>query len=505
MAWINCLARGAALGRSLVYLAEHATRRDKDRLGPGLEAVSAPTLPAAVGPELFPGWLLNRASMRAFNELYFRRGAAHQGEQRLVHWDPTSSRSTRSPTGTGCYGRRGFVQYQCVIPQGRARAVLAEILDRVSRRGDASFLAVLKQLGEGGGPMSFPLRGYTPDNGFPRHCYAVRVPRPARCAGGRRRRAAYLARDARQSRATFRSGYPGLAALREIRQQTRREYAPCILPFSTAWNLMTGTRSILVIGGSSDIGHATALRYAKEGLARDARRPRSRGGPAQCGRYRDAKRRRNVGPGAGCAARPGNLPASSPPFPRFPTPLCVSSESSAISCGPDRPRARDDDHAHELRGAQPAARAVRASLRDTRLREPLSGPARSPAITGRASNYYYGAAKAGFSQFLSGLRNRLALAGKVRVVTVKPGFVRTKMTAHRKLPAPLTVDPDRVAEDIFRADVTKPRDVIYVARRFQLVMAVICALPGGDLQADAHLDLSGVAAADRAPLPRSAA
>ena len=96
---------------------------------------------------------------------------------------------------------------------------------------------------------------------------------------------------------------------------------------------------------------------------------------------------------------------------------------------------------------------------------------------GRASNYYYGAAKAGFSQFLSGLRNRLALAGKVRVVTVKPGFVRTKMTAHMKLPAPLTVDPDRVAEDIFRADVTKPRDVIYVARRFQLVMAVICALP----------------------------
>ena len=69
---------------------------------------------------------------------------------------------------------------------------------------------------------------------------------------------------------------------------------------------------------------------------------------------------------------------------------------------------------------------------------------------GRASNYVYGAAKAGFTAFLSGLRNRLAGTG-VRVVTVKPGFVRTKMTAGLKLPGPLTAEPEEVAEAIYRA------------------------------------------------------
>ena len=96
---------------------------------------------------------------------------------------------------------------------------------------------------------------------------------------------------------------------------------------------------------------------------------------------------------------------------------------------------------------------------------------------GRGSNYVYGAAKAGFSQFLSGLRNRMALTGKVRVVTVKPGFVRTRMTAHLKLPAPLTVTPARVAADIYAAAEESPRDVIYVGRRFWLVMTIIGLIP----------------------------
>lgn len=220
VAWIDCLARGAALGRSLVYLAEHVTRRDKELLGPELAPFPSPRMSRLSVPELFPGWLLNRASMRAFNELYFRRGAAQQGGPRLVHWDPYFFPLDAIADWNRIYGRRGFVQYQCVIPQARARRVLGDILDRVSRRGDASFLAVLKQLGDGGGPMSFPLRGYTltmdfpvsdPLFGFLDELDALVVD-----AGGR----LYLAKDARQSRATFESGYPGLAALRDIRQQT---------------------------------------------------------------------------------------------------------------------------------------------------------------------------------------------------------------------------------------------------------------------------------------------
>lgn len=94
---------------------------------------------------------------------------------------------------------------------------------------------------------------------------------------------------------------------------------------------------------------------------------------------------------------------------------------------------------------------------------------------GRASNYVYGSAKAGFSAFLSGLRNRLAKKG-VHVLTVKPGFVRTRMTEGMPLPGPLTAKPEELGEAIFKA-VGKGRNVIYVRRIWWLVMAIICAIP----------------------------
>ncbi|TBX29131.1 SDR family oxidoreductase [Nioella sediminis] len=94
---------------------------------------------------------------------------------------------------------------------------------------------------------------------------------------------------------------------------------------------------------------------------------------------------------------------------------------------------------------------------------------------GRASNYVYGSAKAGFTAFLSGLRNRLAKQN-VHVVTVKPGFVNTAMTAHLDLPAKLTAEPDEVAGAIVKA-VKKQRNIIYVRSIWWLVMSIICALP----------------------------
>jgi short-subunit dehydrogenase len=94
---------------------------------------------------------------------------------------------------------------------------------------------------------------------------------------------------------------------------------------------------------------------------------------------------------------------------------------------------------------------------------------------GRASNYVYGSAKAGFTAFLSGLRNRLAKQN-VHVVTVKPGFVNTAMTAHLDLPARLTAEPDEVAAAIVKA-VEKRRNIIYVRPIWWLVMSIICAVP----------------------------
>ena len=94
---------------------------------------------------------------------------------------------------------------------------------------------------------------------------------------------------------------------------------------------------------------------------------------------------------------------------------------------------------------------------------------------GRASNYVYGAAKAGFTAFLSGLRNRLS-RGPVRVISVLPGFVATRMTEGMDLPARLTARPEEVAEAIFRA-VARGRDVVWVRPVWRAIMAVIRALP----------------------------
>ena len=96
---------------------------------------------------------------------------------------------------------------------------------------------------------------------------------------------------------------------------------------------------------------------------------------------------------------------------------------------------------------------------------------------GRATNYVYGSAKAGFTAFLSGLRNRLAKEG-VHVVTVLPGFVATKMTEDLDLPEKLTAQPDEVAEAVHRA-VTVGKNVIYVRRIWQLVMLIIRNIPEG--------------------------
>lgn len=94
---------------------------------------------------------------------------------------------------------------------------------------------------------------------------------------------------------------------------------------------------------------------------------------------------------------------------------------------------------------------------------------------GRKANYIYGSAKAGFSAYLSGLRNRLFSSG-VHVLTVKPGFVATKMTEGLNLPTKLTAQPEAVANDIFIAQ-QKRKDILYTKWIWQYIMMIIQHIP----------------------------
>lgn len=94
---------------------------------------------------------------------------------------------------------------------------------------------------------------------------------------------------------------------------------------------------------------------------------------------------------------------------------------------------------------------------------------------GRQSNYIYGSAKAGFTAYLSGLRNRLAKKG-VHVMTVKPGFCRTKMTEKLELPAALTAEPEQVAAAVF-SGMKKQRNVVYTLWMWRYIMLIIRHIP----------------------------
>lgn len=94
---------------------------------------------------------------------------------------------------------------------------------------------------------------------------------------------------------------------------------------------------------------------------------------------------------------------------------------------------------------------------------------------GRQSNYIYGSAKAGFTAYLSGLRNKMLSHG-VHVLTVKPGFIDTKMTAGLKLPKALTASPDQVAKRIYNG-VRSRQNVIYVLPIWFLIMLIIRLIP----------------------------
>jgi len=96
---------------------------------------------------------------------------------------------------------------------------------------------------------------------------------------------------------------------------------------------------------------------------------------------------------------------------------------------------------------------------------------------GRASNYLYGSAKAGFTAYLSGLRNRLSKAG-VPVLTVKPGFVNTKMTEGLPLNPVLTAQPEEVANDIYKAQISG-KNVIYTKWFWRFIMLIITSIPEG--------------------------
>ena len=217
VAWVDLSATGRKLGRSVLTSGDHAPLSALGR------AAGAPLQfdphTRLVAPPLVPDGLLNRLTIRAFNEFWY-----HKAPRRRVGQICSLGAFFHPLDGVRSwnrlYGHQGFVQYQVVIPFGEERT-LRTVVERMANSGDSSFLVVLKRFGQGNpGPLSFPMPGWTItiDIAAGRRGLGemlTALDRMVLDAGGRH----YLAKDAHMTPAALRQGYPRFEEWKAVRDK----------------------------------------------------------------------------------------------------------------------------------------------------------------------------------------------------------------------------------------------------------------------------------------------
>ena len=215
VAWIDCLSRGHQLGRSLLMLGEHASLADLSQHHQSTPLITKPKRQKSV-PFSLPSGLLNAAAMRAFNTVYYWKTARRQSPD-LVDWESYFYPLDAILGWNKIYGRKGFAQFQCVLPLDQSREGLRALLEATSAAGAGSFLAVLKRFGAQHSKFSFPMAGYTLALDFPITAKTLalmtRLDQITLAHGGR----FYLAKDSRMTAQTQRLSDSRTAQFVEMR------------------------------------------------------------------------------------------------------------------------------------------------------------------------------------------------------------------------------------------------------------------------------------------------
>jgi len=213
VAWLDCLARGKNLGRSVLYLGEHAASKNRktdtlyrERSGLGV-------------PFSTPSFLLNKTTMSLFNASYFGAQKRKKSSTTLScdnYFFPLDS----IRNWNRLYGTNGFLQYQFVLPSDSAFEGITSVLEKVSEKGKGSFLSVLKKFGEANeNLLSFPKPGYTLTLDFKNEAALFplleELDRIVLAHDGR----LYLAKDARMSEEVFKASYPNWERFMTIKKK----------------------------------------------------------------------------------------------------------------------------------------------------------------------------------------------------------------------------------------------------------------------------------------------
>jgi decaprenylphospho-beta-D-ribofuranose 2-oxidase len=208
VAWIDCLSKGKNLGRSVIMLGEHA-----EQGGLEIDIRQKVSIPFST-----PSALLNSLTMKAFNTAYWHK--SKDNLRQTVALMPYFYPLDAVGEWNRLYGKKGFVQFQCVLPKIDGVSNMRSLLTDISNSGEGSFLAVLKQFGAGNKNfLSFPREGYTLALDFKVSDTAIKTVKKLEDKvvdmGGR----LYLTKDAVMQESTFKATYPNWEKFEEVREQ----------------------------------------------------------------------------------------------------------------------------------------------------------------------------------------------------------------------------------------------------------------------------------------------
>lgn len=199
--WINSTKNKTNIGQSLVILGEHALIKDlngKHNSNP-LKQTSKKKKNI---PFYFPNWFLNKIFINLFNYIYYLIGK-NSLKEKIVYWDDYFYPLDNILGWNKIYGRKGFVQYQCVIPLEKSKEGLIELLKEIDKSKIRSFLSVIKRFGKQESNFSFPMEGYTIALDFPVNKETLslldKLDKITLKYGGR----FYLAKDSRMKKEVF--------------------------------------------------------------------------------------------------------------------------------------------------------------------------------------------------------------------------------------------------------------------------------------------------------------
>lgn len=214
MSWIDCLKSGKHFGRSILMAGEHAApdelsgKQKKKQLIPSSDTLM--TFPVNL-----PSFVLNQYSVRAFNFLYYQKNIKKY-RNNIIPYDPFFYPLDKILEWNKGYGRRGFVQYQFVLPMESSVQGMTDILQRINKKGMGSFLAVFKVFGRQNNLISFPMEGSTLALDFPVRNdlfpFLDELDRVVLDYGGR----LYLTKDARMKPEVFWKSYAGATEFAEL-------------------------------------------------------------------------------------------------------------------------------------------------------------------------------------------------------------------------------------------------------------------------------------------------